>query len=124
MNDHRAVHEIIWAPLIAGALLVARFFPFEKVPLPCPFRSLTGIPCLTCGGTRAMIAFARFDFARAFEMNPLVAIGAVLAVLYLLHSLRVLITRKPWRPAIPKAFRPAAIAAVLLNWGYLIAVGR
>jgi hypothetical protein len=124
VNDHRAVHEMIWAPLIAGAFAAARFVPFQRFPIPCPFRSLTGIPCPTCGGTRAMIAFAHLDFPTALAMNPLVAVFAVLALVYLVHSVRVLITRRPWRPEIPKMFRPAAIAAVLVNWGYLIAVGR
>lgn len=129
MKDHRVVHEAIWAPLIVGAFLVGRFFPFERVSfLTCPFRSITSIPCLTCGGTRAVMAFTRFDLARAFEMNPLVTLAAAAGVLYVLHALRVLVSRRPWRPSLSRgtstALRLAAIAAIVSNWSYLIAVGR
>jgi hypothetical protein len=124
-SDHRVVHEAIWAPLIASAFVAARFFPFEKISfLVCPFKAITSIPCLTCGGTRAMIALSRFDLLRAVEMNPLVTIAALCGALYVLHAIRVLITQKPWRPAMPRMMRPGLIAAALLNWGYLIAVGR
>jgi hypothetical protein len=110
--------------MIAGAFLVARWFPFEKFPLLCPFRALTSLPCFTCGGTRSMIALSRFDLLRALEMNPLVAVAGLLAALYVVHSLRVSITRKPWRPELPRWARPLAIAALAANWIYLIAVGR
>jgi hypothetical protein len=125
----RLVHEAIWGPLLAAGFLAARFYPFAEHPIiVCPFRTLTSIPCLTCGGTRAVMALVRFDFARAFEMNPLVALAACGAFLYLLHCLRVLLTRTPWRPALPQLLsgrmRPLLVAAVVVNWGYLIAVGR
>jgi hypothetical protein len=118
------VHEAVWAPLIAGAFMVARWFPFEKAPLVCPFRAITSIPCFTCGGTRAMIALSHFDLLGALKMNPLVAVAGLLAALYLLHSIRVAITRKPWRPQFPRFMRPVSIAALAVNWIYLIAVGR
>ncbi len=123
------MHEAIWAPLIAAAFLAGRFFPFDEISfLRCPFHTLTSLPCLACGGTRAVMAFVRLDFGRAFAMNPLVALGAVAGSLYLLHSVRVLFTRKPWRPEVPpvlrRVLRRLAIAAVAANWVYLIAVGR
>lgn len=75
-----------------------------------------------------MIAFTRFELARAFEMNPLVTLAAVAGVLYLLHALRVLVTRRPWRPSVsPRVAavcRVAAVAAIVCNWSYLIVVGR
>ena len=71
-----------------------------------------------------MIALSHFDVVRALEMNPLVAIAGLLALLYVLHSIRVLITRKPWRPKFPPMLRPLVLAALVANWTYLIAVGR
>lgn len=39
--------------------------------LPCVFRYLTGIPCFTCGMTRAWLCAFRLDFAGAFSLHPM-----------------------------------------------------
>jgi hypothetical protein len=124
--DHRVVHEAVWAPIAAAAFLAGRFFPFEALAFfACPFRAITSIPCPACGGTRSVVAFAHLDMARAFEMNPLVALGCVAGVLYILHSVRVIISRRPWRPVLDRpALRWGALAILASNWTYLIAVGR
>lgn len=129
MSRGPLVHELIWAPLAAAGLAVARFAPDEAFHhLTCPFKALTALPCLTCGGTRAMRALARLDLGTAFTMNPLVALVGLAAALYVLHALRVAVTRRPWRLD-PQASwvqraRPVALAAVAVNWAYLVLVGR
>jgi hypothetical protein len=40
-------------------------------PLMCSFRAQTGLPCLGCGGTDALVRAARADFAGAWRSNPL-----------------------------------------------------
>ena len=40
----------------------------------CVFKLVTGMPCLTCGTTRAMACFAHLDVEGALGMNPLVAL--------------------------------------------------
>ena len=37
----------------------------------CVIRGLTGIPCPSCGMTRAIASFLRLDFAAAFYFHPL-----------------------------------------------------
>ncbi len=37
--------------------------------LGCPILELTGIPCLSCGMTHALISAARLDFATAFGFH-------------------------------------------------------
>jgi hypothetical protein len=47
----------------------------------CPLRSLTGIACPACGGTRACLALLRSDLAGALALNPFVvlALGILVA---------------------------------------------
>jgi hypothetical protein len=48
----------------------------------CPLRRLTGIPCPTCGTTRAVLALLRGDWSAAFTSNPLASGLALAAGLY------------------------------------------
>ncbi len=43
----------------------------ECIPLYCPFRAISGIPCPGCGMTRAFLALAEGDFLGALRFNPL-----------------------------------------------------
>lgn len=40
------------------------------IPLFCPFKALTGIPCPGCGMTRAILSITKGDFQGAFGYNP------------------------------------------------------
>ncbi len=131
VREGRVDHEAIWAPIGAVILFAARFFPFDRFPLgACPFRALTGIPCLSCGGTRSLRAFTHLDLGEAFAMNPLVAALGWIAAAYLAHAVGVWVFGLPrWRPSIPSArwrngLRLAAVSALVLNWTYLLAAGR
>ena len=107
--------------LAAGALASA--FP-AALPA-CPFKTLTGLPCATCGTTRAALALAHLDLAAAFRWNPLaalalptfVAAGLAAGALWLLG-------RDVPEPRPPLAVRVVSLAAVAANWVYLLAVRR
>lgn len=77
-----------------------------------------------------MMALARFDLVTAVAMNPLVAAVGIAGMAYIVHALGVALRGwRPWRPQARtpggrRALRAAAIAALGLNWAYLIAVGR
>lgn len=60
-------------------LLIARFFPFQKLPSICAFYNLTGYPCPTCGMTRSVISLTHLYFSRAVCFNPL---GPVFLLLF------------------------------------------
>lgn len=94
----------------------------------CMFKAVTGIPCMTCGTTRALGLLAAGDFAGALAMSPLAAAGAALLIPWGLADL-ILMTRGravgvELSGAAASSARIAVVAAVLLNWGYLIATGR
>jgi hypothetical protein len=44
---------------------------------PCPFKALTGWPCLGCGSTRALLALSSLELGAALRWNPLAALGAI-----------------------------------------------
>ena len=126
-------HERLWLSVaLAGAALVVLWLAagHEEAPrLICPFRHITGIPCFTCGGTRAVLALARGDMHAAFVWNPLVALSAIAALAWLLYAAVVTVMRAP-RVRVRLAerdrslFRAAAWMAIAGNWVFLILQGR
>jgi hypothetical protein len=79
-------HQRLARLAIAGAFLLGAGIVLVEpavlsFPKPaCGFRSLTGLPCAFCGGTRAAAALAAGDAAGALRMNALVfplALGVV-----------------------------------------------
>ncbi len=70
------MRRAIFFSLLLTLAIFSHFFD-----IPCPFRSLTGIPCPTCGLTRSFAALTRLDFSESFYYHPLTIL--ILALLYL-----------------------------------------
>lgn len=122
----RGVPPLFWLLLLLAGAGMVRAATQWNVPLPvCGFRRMTSLPCPLCGGTRTVRSIAELDFGTAFVMNPLVAAGFGLVVIWCvfwgLDKLNVthvmpLIQRHlaKW-PATALLF-----FLVLINWAYLI----
>lgn len=84
-------------------------------------RRTTGVPCPSCGGTRAAKAAFQLDFVGAFQNNPLiVSVAVVLLVLFLLRfvtarSMRLELSTTGW--VIVAGF---AVVAVAANWVWVL----
>lgn len=55
----------------------------------CPLRLATGIPCATCGTTRALCALSQGQWLESLLLNPLgilIALMAVLAPLWIIYD--------------------------------------
>jgi hypothetical protein len=123
-RDERQV-ALLWGVLAASALLLRPFWLALAPLLPaCPFRALTGIPCLSCGTTRAATALLHGEPLAALGLNPLATLAGagfiaagLLAPFWALAALPVPHLGTP----APRALRIALVAALLLNWAWVIA---
>ncbi len=57
--------------LITTAVLLAVVIGMRVLSVSCPFLAWTGLPCPTCGMTRAWIAVLTLDLSAAFAYHPL-----------------------------------------------------
>lgn len=136
--DSRHV-EIEWIALGLGAAaaVAAWTFPLWQpfYAVECPLKALVGIPCALCGATRAVHAWACGQPFQAIAFNPLAAIVAGAATLYLPYAAFCVTARPVQRlrlrglgagasPALRWGLRAALAASILLNWAYLILAGR
>ncbi|MEO5720034.1 MAG: DUF2752 domain-containing protein [Chthoniobacterales bacterium] len=122
-----ADHELIWLAVTVGAALVASAWLALQLPWPvCTFRSLTGVPCLTCGATHSSLAFLHGNFGAALRFNPLIFAGLCAVALFDLYALVVLVTRtRRVRVSFPNPRTRKWLLAVGLligfsNWIYLL----
>ena len=115
----------LWLAAAASAIaLRPLWLAFAPLLRPCVFRSLTGVPCPTCGTTRAAAAFLDGNVIAAFTANPLAAAaglifvaGAPLATLWAIARWPVPVVPTP----IPTWVRVGAVALIAINWLYVLA---
>ncbi len=68
----KAVLERLLKALGVCLILTTAIWIFAAPVNGCAVRFFTGIPCPSCGMTRAMLALLRLDFRAAFYYHPLV----------------------------------------------------
>ncbi len=86
----------------------------------CPFKTLTGIPCPTCGITRMSFAFFHLHIWEAITFNPLIAICLMLVPAWGVHDLLVILHRIKPIVISRKWLRWGLTVFLALNWAYLI----
>jgi hypothetical protein len=120
---------LIFGAIGAGATLAVGTLHLDRLPVAlCYVKVLTGLPCPTCGSTRALGRLFALDLSGAFAMNPLAALAALALAAWGLADLALVWRRRALgvqiAPRLGALLRVAAVAALLLNWAYLLAAGR
>jgi hypothetical protein len=94
----------------------------------CAFKAVTGLPCMSCGTTRALGRLFHLDLPGAVTMNPLSAAVALALVPWGLVDLVLLPRGRALVLEISRGLAPfvrvTAVALVFANWAYLIVAGR
>ena len=121
MSGRKTIEACAAACIATGCIAAAHFLGVAL----CPVKRFFGVPCPTCGSTRAFLALARGSVAEAFEIQPFVVAASFLAVPALVASfvsaeakgfvLRICANRIVWIAA-------AVLAAA--NWAYVILRGN
>lgn len=109
----------------AGAAVIGSIYPFLMAHdgnhgLPCPLRSLTGVPCPFCGLTTATVALTHGRWYAAAAANPFVYLLAALVA----GTAPVLVARaagwapapRPWSEAARRRIGWTALGLAVLSW--------
>jgi hypothetical protein len=101
----------------------------DRIPLTfCLFKAFTGLPCPTCGSTRALGRLFALDLGGALRMNPFTTVVAVVVAGWALADLALLPRRRALgvdiSPRLGFALRVVALVLFVANWVYLVAAGR
>jgi hypothetical protein len=117
-------YGLIYGTIAILGLLAVRILPVSRLAPSCPFHRMTGLPCPTCGGTRAAVLLSGGNVSAALSLNPLVTVAFLGVLLFFFHSLAVhafglpRVTADLTSPE-KNALRAAAVLAVLAQWVYL-----
>jgi hypothetical protein len=120
---------LIFGAIGGLAAVAVGLLRLDRVPVAlCYVKAFTGLPCPTCGSTRALGRLFGLDLPGALSMNPLVTLAALAVALWAAADLALLPRRRALGlevgARVATALRVAAVAALVANWAYLVAAGR
>lgn len=119
MQYDRLVAPAVSLFAVLALLLVAKNYEASPVkPPPCSLRSLTGIPCVACGGTRSVRALAEGQVIDAVIWNPLVVFAVFVIALWFVCTLLMV----GWQGGVVEVRAKAVVGKFSQRWGFLIAV--
>lgn len=115
---------LLWGGVALALVALSPLAPYIVDGLwTCPFKSVTGVPCPTCGTARAALALSRGEVWHALTQYPLPSLAWILFVAGGFYSLWLGLTKRlpislPKR--LPVWARISIVVAVAANWIYSI----
>jgi hypothetical protein len=110
---------ILWLGLAGAAAVLSGRYHHDAHP--CLFRTATGLPCPTCGASRAALSVLSGHPGRALVYNPLVCAGGAVFLAWLLARLASGRQLKAEASRNEKRLAVTLLAAVILaNWVYVV----
>jgi hypothetical protein len=135
MRRNRLYIFLLTACITGYAWLAFSFFRSESLhsdPGVCLFRHFTGIPCPSCGSTRAVLSLLHGEFIQSLNWNPF---GVVLMLIMLISPVWILCDIMTQKSSLLMFYNKAElylkrryiafplIFIVLTNWVWNIAKG-
>jgi hypothetical protein len=122
-NEDRQLALLWLAAAVSAVALRPVWLAVAPLLRPCVFRALTGIPCPTCGTTRAATAFLNGELTAAIAANPMAALAGLVFVAGAPLAVGWTLTKKKLPSFIgplPVWVRVLAASFIGLNWVYVI----
>jgi len=113
-------HEVLWASVgtLAFGLASAWLIWLGPPAVACPFHWLTGLPCLSCGSTRALASLLEGDLQSSLHYHPAVAPGVALGAAGWVYAWAVVALDLP-----RVRIQAAGQAARVLRWAVVVGAG-
>lgn len=118
-----------WVVLASAGAGAAWLHWLGPLPIVCPLHAATGVPCPTCGATRAFAALLQGRIGTSLWMNPAVPVAAAAGLVFVPYALLTDLLGLP-RLHVALTARErrllgwsAGLATAAL-WTFLIVVGR
>lgn len=117
---------------VAGVLIILGAAAYKNLtamgtilPRPfCLFNKMTGIPCPTCGTTRAFLALVQLDIRTAFGYQPLIMLVTLGSIVLACVDISIWVLSRqqiiPWLLERTRLSSWGLIAVILANWIYVI----
>jgi len=124
--DYELIFGLLALVILLAAVLLHADRLLARAGYRCAFYRLTGVPCVTCRGTRAFVAAGHMRFGQAFRLNPLAATLFVTMAAYAAYALAAVVLRTRCVRVTGATRRQLAVALIMAamllaaNWVYLI----
>ncbi len=121
------VGALVMVPLgfVPLAIWLLTTYPQEKGG--CLMKMLWGLPCLTCGGTRATTALLQGELLVALRLQPLIVTGYAVLTVWGIISLWAFLTKRSLVLDLSRredwVVKGIILGAPFVNWLYLYTAG-
>ena len=127
-NNYELIFGVLVIPITTIIYMAISYLPASLIPV-CRFHATTGLPCPTCGATRAIHLLSTGKIIQAWIMQPLLITIALFAAIYSVYSFIVVLGKLPRIRLVNITTKNrnyiliACATLITLNWIYLGIMG-